>query len=88
MKWILIGMMGAGLGATAPYVGPSKPLDIWFQWGLAGIVVGFTIWRDMKREARLSSALEENEKFIREKLTGLIADHNKAVKHCQERGNG
>jgi len=32
--------------------------SIWAQWGLAGVVVAYTLWRDADREKRLGSALD------------------------------
>lgn len=45
----------------------------WAQWGLAGLVVGFTLWRDHAREERLSRSMEAQQAWIRDTLTAELA---------------
>ena len=55
----------------------SVPIDsvepaLWMQWGLAGVVVAYVLWRDWQRERRLSSAIEAQQRWIRETLVGTL----------------
>ena len=52
------GTMGFLLLATVPFEGDPSA---WAQWGLAGLVVGYTLWRDWQREKRMSEALEKHQ---------------------------
>jgi hypothetical protein len=58
-------------------VAATVPLDatepsIWMQWGLAGLVVAYVLWRDWQRERRLSAAIEAQQRWIRETLVGTL----------------
>lgn len=61
-KFSMLGM----LAVAAPPV--SGDASVWAQWGLAGLVVGYVLWRDHQRERRMSDALEEREEFIRDEF--------------------
>ena len=67
--------MGALLLASVPVDGSS---EVWLQWGLAGIVVAYTLWRDHTREQRMSEALERHEVWVRETLLKAL-ERNAAV---------
>lgn len=56
-----------GLFAAATPIDAAEPA-LWAQWGLAGVVVGYVLWRDWQRERRLSSAIEAQQRWIRETL--------------------
>lgn len=71
--------------AAIPEATGTPALDVWAQWGLAGIVIAFTMYRDAKREARLSAALERNETFVREKLSSLVEAVISATNYCRGR---
>lgn len=55
----------------------SVPIDsvepeLWMQWGLAGVVVAYVLWRDWQRERRLSTAIEGQQRWIRETLVATL----------------
>ena len=55
----------------------ATPIDtadsaVWCQWGLAGVVVGYTLWRDWQREKRMGAAIDSQQKWIRETLVGAL----------------
>lgn len=56
-----------GLFAAATPIDAVEPA-LWAQWGLAGVVVGYVLWRDWQREKRLSSAIEAQQRWVRETL--------------------
>lgn len=51
-----IGLCGS-LAAAMPTGGTP---DLWAQWGLAGMVVAYTLWRDHTREKRMSETLAQH----------------------------
>ena len=63
-------VMGALLVAAAPVTDPS--LGLWAQWGLAGVVVAYVLWRDAQREQRLGGAIEHQQRWIRETLVAAL----------------
>ncbi len=60
-----------GLFAAAVPVEGGDP-SVWANWGLAGIVVGFTLYNDWQREKRLGAAIDSQQKWIRETLVGAL----------------
>ena len=60
-----------GLFAAATPVETSDT-SLWANWGLAGVVVGYVLYRDWQREKRLSSAIEGQQKWIRETLVATL----------------
>jgi len=67
----------AVLAATTPTEGD---VSAWSQWGLAGLVVAFTLWRDDRRERRMAAAMERQQVWIRDTLTSTI-QHNTVALH-------
>lgn len=63
-------MMLTLMAASAP-VGMDEPA-LWMQWGLAGVVVAYVLWRDWQRERRLSTAIEGQQRWIRETLLSTL----------------
>lgn len=62
----------------------SLPLDsaepaLWMQWGLAGVVVAYVLWRDWQRERRLSTAIEGQQRWIRETLVATLERNARAM---------
>lgn len=51
---------------------------LWAQWGLAGLVVGFSLWRDWQRERLLHARLDAHEQWLRTHMLQII-DRNTAV---------
>ena len=49
------------------------------SFGPAAAMVGFFIWRDWKREDRMSKRMDANEDFIKTSLTGIIGQTTAAI---------
>ena len=60
-----------GLLVLATPIGQSTT-ELWAQWGLAGVVVGYVLWRDWQRERRMSAAIEHQQRWIRETLLSAL----------------
>ena len=76
----------AGMGllfAAATPIGGDPTL--WAQWGLAGLVVGYTLWRDHNREKRMSEAIEKDHKWVRETLVGALERNTAALEKMTAR---
>jgi len=63
------GGMGVLLIAATPIGGDPSA---WAQWGLAGLVVGYTLYRDWQREKRMSVALEKHQAWVQQTLLGAL----------------
>ncbi len=70
--------MGLLLGVIAP-LGVADG-SIWAQWGLAGLIVSYTLWRDHQRERRMAKAVEKQNQWMRETMHETIK-HNTAALH-------
>ena len=68
--------MGVLLVLAAPVGG--QPTQ-WAQWGLAGIVIAYTLWRDREREKRMSEAIEAHHRWVRETLVGALERNSSAI---------
>jgi hypothetical protein len=69
--------MGACLLAAIPIQDPG--VEAWANWGLAGIVVAYVLVRDHQRERRLASAIEQQQRWIRETLLTALESNAKAM---------
>lgn len=59
---------------------PTAPdPNLWAQWGLAGLVVSFTLWRDHARERRMSESLEKHEEWVRSRLLSALERNSLAI---------
>lgn len=67
----------AMFGVAAPVADGDG--SAWAQWGLAGVVVGFTLWRDQVREARMGAALDRQQAWVRDTLTKALAQNTAAL---------
>lgn len=74
--------MGVLLIAAVPANGD---LTVWAQWGLAGMVVGYTLWRDKERERRMSEDLKEHESWVRDKLLDALERNTVALERVASR---
>ena len=74
--------MGVLLVATVPVGGDPAA---WGQWGLAGLVVGYTLWRDWQRERRMSEALEKHQAWVQQTLLGALERSTKAMERIASR---
>jgi len=71
------------LAAAVPLGGETT---LWAQWGLAGIVVGFTLWRDYLREKRMSEAHEADHTWVRETLVDALERNTAALEKVADEG--
>ena len=62
--------MGVLLIVSTP-VEDATP-GLWAQWGLAGVVVSYVLWRDWQRERRMATAIDSQQRWIRETLVGTL----------------
>lgn len=68
--------MGLLLAASTPIGGEP---GLWAQWGLAGLVVGYTLWRDREREKRMSEAIEDHHQWVRDTMLGALERNSAAI---------
>lgn len=68
--------MGTFFLAAVPVDGD---LSAWSQWGLAGIVIGYTLWRDGQREKRMSEALEKHQAWVQQTLLAALERNSVAL---------
>ena len=64
-------MSMVGLFAAATPIDATET-SLWAQWGLAGVVVAYVLWRDWQREKRMGAAIDSQQKWIRETLVGAL----------------
>lgn len=76
---------GMGVLLVAAYPGAQGIAETWAQWGLAGLVVGFTLWRDATREKAMAATMErrqaealQEQKWVKDTLMGAL-DRNTAA---------
>lgn len=73
--------MGVLLLASVPVGGDP---GLWAQWGLAGVVVGYTLWRDHDRERRMSRAIEKHQEWVQGTLLGALERNTVALEHLSD----
>ncbi len=71
-------MSMVGLFAAATPIDATEP-SLWAQWGLAGVVIAYVLWRDWQREKRMGAAIDSQQKWIRETLVGALERNAKAM---------
>ncbi len=64
-------MSMVALFAAATPIDAAEP-SLWAQWGLAGVVIAYVLWRDWQREKRLGAAIDSQQKWIRETLVQAL----------------
>jgi len=74
--------MGVLLIASVPVGGDP---GIWAQWGLAGVVVGYTLWRDHNRERRMSEAIERHQSWVQTTLLSALERNSVALEKMVEK---
>ena len=74
--------MGALLIAALPLDGNP---EMWAQWGLAGLVVGYTLWRDWSREKRMSEAIEKHQTWVQQTLLCALDRNTRALERSASR---
>ena len=74
--------MGLLFLASVPMGGDPS---LWANWGLAGMVVGYTLYRDWQREKRMSEAIEKHEEWVRGTLVGALERNSVAMERVVER---
>jgi len=65
------------LGASMPTATDCP--ELWGQWGLAGVVVAFVMWRDHHRERRMAAAIERHQAWTRDTLLHALAQNTAAL---------
>ena len=73
--------MGLLLAVATPVGGDPT---MWAQWGLAGLVVGYTLYRDWQRERRMSAAIESNHKWVRETMLDALERNTRALERIED----
>ena len=76
------------LVASTPGGTPLQAPGIWAQWGLAGVVVAYVLWHNWQRERRMSEAIEENNRWVRDTLLDALAKNTEVIERvcrCSER---
>lgn len=80
------GFMKAGMGAlliaSVPIGGDP---GLWAQWGLAGAVVGYTLWRDWQRERQMSESTERQNEWVRNTLVKALERNTVAMEKVVDR---
>ena len=76
--------LGMGLLLLAAVPAEPEP-TLWAQWGLAGLVVGYTLWRDHTREKRMSEAIERDHRWVRETLVDALERNTAALEQMAAR---
>ncbi len=74
--------LGILLAVAVPLNGSSAQ---WAQWGLAGIVVSYTLWRDWHREKRMSQIIEQDHQWIRDTMLGVLERNAAALRKISTR---
>lgn len=54
----------------------------WAQWGLAGLLVGYTQWRDWRREDQMRTAREADREWERERMLPAIERASSVIEQC------
>jgi len=79
--------VGAVMLAALP---TGDDLSIWMQWGLAGVVVAYTLYMSWLREVRMSKELERQQEWTRTTLVQAIERNNavleKLLRRLSEKG--
>lgn len=75
----ILGLLFASAPVTQPAAGP------WMQWGLAGVVVGYTLYRDWDRERRMSSSIQSNEQWVKDTLLSALDRNTRALERLGDR---
>ena len=69
--------MATLLIAATPMDAPEPAM--WAQWGLAGVVVAYVLWRDHQREKRMATAIDAQQRWIRETLVKTLERNASAM---------
>lgn len=77
---ILLASGVAILNAASSAVPSSFNFGQLTQWGLAGAIIVFTLWRDWQREGIMTRRNQELEDYIRNKMAPVIEANNQALK--------
>ena len=46
----------------------------WGKWGLAGLVVAYTLWRDWEREKRMADTIKMHDIWVKEQMLTAIRE--------------
>ena len=70
------GTMGLLFAASVP---TSPDPGQWAQWGLAGLVISYVMWRDWQRERRMSEDLQKHQTWVRDTLLDALERNTAAL---------
>lgn len=74
--------MVAVLLAIVPDVGDPRA---WGEWGLAGLVVGFTCFRDWQREKAMRELMASDQRWVRTTLIGALQRNTAVLEKTEQR---
>ena len=57
----------------------TELIEIMKLFGPTVAAIAFFIWRDAKRESRMANRMDQTEDYVRQTLTGMLAETTKAV---------
>ena len=76
--------MGTGVLLLAVVLFGVDPA-MWTQWGLAGLVVGYNMWRDSYRQRRMSEELQRHQTWVRNTLLEALERNTAALERMAAR---
>lgn len=68
------------LGMMASTDFPTDDVAAWGKWGLAGVIIMYTLWRDWDREKRMSAALDARDEWTKEQMLLALKENSAALK--------
>ena len=75
----MLGLLIATTPIGQPTAGP------WMQWGLAGVVVAYVLYRDWDREKRMGRTIQANEQWVRDTLLTALDRNTRALEQLANR---
>jgi hypothetical protein len=77
MQHSMILAMGWMLAEALPTAGVMS--ETWAQWGLAGIVVAFVLWRDREREKEMREQQKQQSEFVQTVLVTTLKENTEKL---------
>lgn len=59
-------------------------LEVFVQWGLAGVVIAYVLYRDHQRETSMRAQSEEEQRWIKETLITAINQSTTAINRVND----
>lgn len=83
---MLTSLMRGGMGVLFAASAPSSPEPgLWAQWGLAGLVISYVMWRDWQRERHMSEDLQKHQAWVRDTLLEALERNTAALERMSLR---